>query len=133
MRQNRADLAHRGGEAVAGGPVARGEALAGDDEGGGVGAPVEEELGDNVERQEGRGGEAGAGEAEDEEEEGEDGEADDLDGLAAEGVDCQNGGPVAGETAGAGEDDHADGVVVEGVVEGWAAGVVDCGQDDGVV
>ena len=46
-----ANLAGGGGQAVRGGAVAGGEALAGHDEGGGVGAEVEEELRDDVERQ----------------------------------------------------------------------------------
>ena len=97
------------------------------------GITLEELAGEDVEGEEGGGGEGGAGEAEDEEEEGEDGEAEDLDGFAAQGVDGEDGGPVAGEGACAGEDDHADGVVVEGVVEGWAVGVGDCGEDYCVV
>lgn len=87
LRDDGADFPARGREAVRGGAVARREALAGHDEGGGVGAEVEEELGEDVERQEGGVRDLVVGEADYDEEDREHGEAHELDGLAAEGVD----------------------------------------------
>ena len=70
------------------GAVARGEAFTRDDECCRVGAEVEEELGEDVECEEGMAREVVVGEANDDEENGENGETHELDGLAAEGVDC---------------------------------------------
>ena len=50
LRNDGTDLAGGGGEAVRGGAVASWEALAGDDEGRGIGSEVEEELTEDVER-----------------------------------------------------------------------------------
>lgn len=53
LRDDGAELAASGGNAVRGGAVAGGEDFAGDDEGGGVGPEVEEEVDEAVEEYEG--------------------------------------------------------------------------------
>lgn len=57
------DFARTSGDSMRGGAVASWEALARDDEGGGVGAPVEEELDQDVDGQHGVGAEVLKGEA----------------------------------------------------------------------
>lgn len=69
------------------GTVAGWETFSGHNEGGRVGAEVEEELGEDVEGEQGVAGEMVIGETDDDKEDGEDGETHDLDGFAAEGVD----------------------------------------------
>lgn len=130
-----ADLAGGGGEAVGGGAVAGWEALAGNDEGGGVGAEVEEELSEDKEGEKASGValEVVVSEAENDEDDGEEGEAHELNGLATDGVDESDGDPVAWDGAGADDDEVADGGVVEDFVDGVAAGVADGSQDDAVV
>lgn len=73
------------------------------------------------------------GETEDDEDDSEDYEADYLDGFTAYRVDCCDGEPVSGDGASAGDDEVADGLVVEELVDGVAVGVADLGEDDGVV
>lgn len=92
LRDDRAELARRGRNAVRRRAVARRERLAGDDERRRVRAEVLEEVREAVEEDEclvrgRRRGELVVREAHDGEEDGEDGEAHELDGLAAPGVD----------------------------------------------
>ena len=82
-----ADFARGGGDAVRGGAVAGGEALAGDDEGGRVGAEVEEEVAEDVEGEEAVVADDVVAEAHDAEEDGEEDEAHELDGFPADRVD----------------------------------------------
>jgi len=112
-----ADFASGGGHPVRGGAVARREAFAGYDKGGGVGAEVEEELAQDVEAKQGVAGELFEGKADDAEEHGEEEEAAELDGLAADRVDEGDGDPVTGDGTGANEDEIADGGFVEDVVD----------------
>ena len=70
------------------------EAFTRDDEGGGVGAEVEEELGEDVKSEEGTAGEKVVGEADGDKDAGEEDEAHELDGFAAQGVDGCDGNPV---------------------------------------
>lgn len=96
LRDDGAELARRGREAVTRRPVPRREALARHDERGGVGAEVEEELGDDVERQERSQGQVVVGEAEDAEQDGEDEEPGYLQRPAAYDVDGEYRSPVPG-------------------------------------
>ena len=73
------------------------------------------------------------GEADDAEENCQDGEAHELDWLAADGVDCGDGDPVAWNCAGADDDQVANGGVVEDLIHVLAARVTDCCKDDRVV
>ena len=85
------DFSGSGRDTVGGGTVAGGETFTRHNESGGVGAEVEEELGQDVEGQESMAGvsqEVLVGESDDDEEDGEDGETHELDGLTAEGIDC---------------------------------------------
>lgn len=94
------ELARGGRDTVARAPVAGREDLSGDDESGGVGAEVLEEVGEAVEEDEGALGAAEDGvvsEAHDDEDDGQHDEAHDLDGLAAPRVDEDERGPVAGD------------------------------------
>lgn len=111
------DLAGGGGDTMTSGPVSCGEALAGNDESGGVGAEVEEELGEHEAGEEAGGADRVVAEAHDAEEDGQKGEAHQLDWLAADGVaegDCD---PVTGNGTGADKDDVADGDVVVIVID----------------
>jgi hypothetical protein len=71
---------------VAAGTIACREALAGDDEGGGIGAEVEEELGEDETGQETGGSDLVVAEAHDTEEDGEDDEAHELNRFPPDGV-----------------------------------------------
>lgn len=102
------------------------ETLAGHDESGAVGPEVEEELRQDVEREECVTREVVVCEADDDEEDGQHGEAQELDGLAAEGVDCCDGDPVSGNGSGAGEDQVANCVAVEDLVHVGSTGVSNC-------
>ena len=128
-----ADLARGGRQTVRGRAVAGGEALAGYDEGGGVRAEVEEELGEDVEGQERVFTKLVVGEADDAEENGEDCKASKLDGLAANGIDSSNGDPVAGDGTRADDDQITDGRVAEDFVHVTSSSIADGSQNDGVV
>lgn len=77
------------------GAISCGEAFSGDNEGCSVGSKVEEELGDDVECEEGLAREEMVCEANGDKDAGEDDEAHDLNGFAAYGVDCCDCDPVA--------------------------------------
>jgi hypothetical protein len=94
-----------------------GEDFCGRDKGCGVGAEVEEELCEDVEREEVRFCEPAPGETEDAEDDGENKEAADLDGFAAELVDEENGAEVAWESTRADEYNLACGSVAQMEVE----------------
>ena len=130
-----ADLAHGSGQAVRGRSVAGGEDLAGDDEGGGVGAEIEEELGEHEDGEQSVRRKVLVGETHDHEEDGEDAEAHELNRLAAKDVDGEDGDPVAGDGTGEDDDHVADSGVVEDLVGvlGAGGGVADDFEDGGVV
>lgn len=112
LGEDGADFARGGGDAVGGGAVSGREAFAWYYEGCCVWTEVEEELGDDVEAEEGASAEVVVGEAHDAEDDGEDDEAADLDGLATDGVDEGYGYPVSRYGAGADDDQVPDGCVV---------------------
>lgn len=98
LGNNSTKLAAGSRNTVASGTIASREHLAGDDEGGRVGAKVEEQLGEREKDKEEGGREVedgGVAEAEDEEEDGQDGETTELDGLAAKLLNGEHGDPVA--------------------------------------
>lgn len=119
------------------------EGLARDNESGGVGAEVLEEVGQAVEEDEGLGGGGGSGElvvteTHDDEDNGKHDEAHKLNGLATPAVDEDEGNPVSGDETGDGEDQVSDTDVPEVVedLEGPSAAgssETDGGQDDGRV
>ena len=127
LRDNRTNLTGSGRQTVRRRAVPRGETFTRYNKRGGVGAEVEEELAEDIQRKEGVLGKFVVGEADNAEEDGEDDEAHQLDGLAADGVDRRDGDPVARDGAGADDDQVADGGVAEDVVDVGAAGVADCG------
>jgi len=106
-----------------------------DDECCSVRAKVEKELREDVDGEEAVGGDAEVHEAHYGEEDGEDSEAHELDGLAADGVDCCYGHPIAGNGTGENNNHVADGGVVQVLVGGCSAGgrVSDCRQDGCVI
>lgn len=110
-----------------GGTVAGGEAFTGGDESGGVGAEVEEELGENVESEETLAADVVVREADYNEEDGENDEAHKLDGPAADSIDGGNGDPVAGDCASADQDDVPDRNVVEKLEDVLAAPIPNSG------
>jgi len=118
-----ADFAGGGGETVGGGTVTGRETFTGGDEGGGVGAEVEEELGENVESEEALRAEVVVGEANDDEENGKHGETHKLDGPAANGVDSGDSDPVARNCASADNDDVSDSCPVEKFINVATAGI----------
>ena len=133
LRDDGADLAGRRGDAVRGRAVAGREAFAGHDEGRRVGSEVEEELAEHVECEQAVFGQVVVCEADDDEEDGQDGEAHQLDGFPADGVDGGDGDPVAGDGAGADDDQVANGRVAEDAVDVVTLGVADCAQNNGVI
>lgn len=127
------DLAGSGGDTVGSRSVASREALSGDDEGGGVGAEVEEELGEDVDGKLGVGADVVVCEAEDDEEDGENDETHELDRLATNGVNSGDSDPVAGHGTSKNDDDVADGSLVEHLVDVATTAEADGREDDGVV
>lgn len=112
------ELAARSRDTVASTPVTCREGLTGDDEGGGVGAEVLEEVGQAVEEHErlarGLGGdELVVPEAHAAEQDGEHGEAHELNWLAAPRVDEEERRPVTGNEASGGQDHVTDANVLE--------------------
>ena len=113
-----------GGYAVRGGTVTGGEDLTGDDEGGGVGAKVLEEVGETVEEDEsfcstGGGGELVVAETHANESAGENDEAHHLNRFAPPRVDENEGNPVSGDETGDGKNQVTDADVPQ-VVENLA-------------
>ena len=144
LSDNSSELSRRGRDTVCGGTVTGGEDLARDNEGGGVGAKVLEEVCQAVEEDEslgaGRSGdELVICEAHADEKASEHDETHKLDGLASPNVDESEGDPVSGDETGDREDQVPDGDVVQVPVdlEGWVANrwssETDGGQDDGGV
>jgi len=104
-------------------PVPSREDLSGDDEGGGVGAEILEEIRQAIQEHKRLLGTITRGEliiskAHDDEEDGEDDEAHELDGFAAPGVDEEEGDPVPWDETCGGEDEISDTDVVQIVVDG---------------
>ena len=127
LRDNRTNLTGSGRQTMRRRAISRGETFTRYNKRGGIGAEVEEELAEDIQRKEGVLGEFVVGEADDAEEDSQDDEAHQLDGFAADGVDGRDGNPVARDGAGADDDQVADGGVAEDVVDVGAAGVADCG------
>ena len=121
-------------ETVGGWAVSCREAFAGNDESGGVGAEVEEELCEHVKCEQGVAGKVVECKTNDDEEDSEHGESHELDGFSAQGVDGCDRYPVTGNGSGADQNKISNGVVIEYFIHvlltTWIA---DCGQDDGVV
>jgi len=98
-------------------PVPCRKDLSWDDEGGGIGAEILEEIRQAIQEHKRLLGTITRGEliipkAHDDEEDGEDDEAHELDGLAAPGVDEEEGDPVTWDKTCGGEDEIADTDVV---------------------
>lgn len=127
------DLTRGGREAVGGGTVASREALSGNDEGGGVGAEVEEELAENVDSKLAVSTNNIVTETEDAEEDGEKSETHELDRLATDGVDKGNSDPVTGDGTSADDDQVTDSSVVVGLVHIGTTSVTDGSKNDRVV
>lgn len=133
LGDNGTDLAGGGGDTVASGSVAGGEALARNDEGGRVGAEVEEELGQDVEGEETASSDLVVGETHDTEDDGEDDEAHELNRLTADSVNKSDSHPVSGNGTSADKDDVTDGDVVEELVHVVAVSVSDSLENGRVV
>lgn len=127
------DLARGGRDTVRGGTVAGREALARNDEGGGVGTEVEEELAQNVETEFAARANDVVSEAEDAEEDGEESKAHDLDRLATDSVNKSDSDPVTRDGTSTDDDQVTDSVVVVDLVHVLTTGVTDSGKDDRVV
>lgn len=129
------DLARGSADAVRGGSVAGREALARNNEGGGVGSEVEEELGQDVEGKKTivRVLERLIGKADDNEQNGQDDEPGELNGLPADSVDSGNSDPVAGDGTSDDQNQVTNGVAVEGLVHVLTTSPTDCTQNDGIV
>jgi len=138
------ELTRRGRDTVCGRTVTSGEDLTRNDEGGGVGAKVLEEVGQAVEEDESlsatiTGDELIVSETHDDESASEDDETHELDRLASPRVDEKEGNPVSGDETCDGEDQVADGDVVqvpedpEGSLDVCWSSETYGGQDDGGV
>jgi hypothetical protein len=139
LRDDGAELPASGRDTVAGGAVASGEDFARYNERGGVGAEILEKVGQAVQENErvlppGSSDELvvaetcgplarsvvsknNQGRTHDDEQDGEHGETHELNGLAAPGVDEQEGHPVPGNETGDRDDQVADGHIVKGFVD----------------
>lgn len=110
-------------DTVRSGTITSGENFTGDNERGGVGAEVLEEVGETVlEENKGLGGggvlrESVVTETKDAEEDSEDNEFHELDGLATPAVNREEGGPITGDETGDDEDQVADRDVLEVLVD----------------
>ncbi|KAB8659296.1 hypothetical protein FH972_026185 [Carpinus fangiana] len=131
--ENGTHLADGSGEAVGETADTRGEGLGGDDEGGGVGAEVEEQLGQGEAGKLASGADAVVVASNDTEEQGGEDEATDLDGLASEPLNGRNGQEVTGEVAGDDDDQVTVGTAEELVVGVGAGGEADGGEQRGLV
>ena len=141
LGNDRSELTTRGRDTVCGRTVTGGEDLTRNDEGGGVGAKVLEKVGQAVEEDESLpatigGDELVVCETHDDESASEDGETHELDRLASPSVDEKEGDPVSGDETCDGEDQVADGDVVqvpvdlEGSIDVCWGSETDGGQDD---
>jgi len=136
LGNNCTKLATGCGNAVAGGAIAGREHLARDNEGGRVGAKVEEKLGQREKNKEedGRVVEDGiVTEAEDEEDDGQNGETTELDGLATNLLNGEHGDPIARNGAQQIDDDVTDDSVVEVGVSVSTTSELNGLEDEGVV
>jgi len=142
LGNDRSELTRRGRDTVCGRTVTSGEDLTRNDEGGGVGAKVLEEVGQAVEEDESlsatiAGDELVVCETHDDKSASEDDETHELDRLASPRVDEKEADPVSGDETCDGEDQVADGDVVQVPVDPKGSGDVcwssetDGGQDDG--
>lgn len=111
------NLTGGGRDTVRGRTVTGREDFTRNDEGGCVGAKVEEELSNDVDGEEAVGGKLVVSKAHDNEEDGEDDETSHLDRLAAESINGGNRDPVARDGTSQDDDDVADSGVVEKLVD----------------
>lgn len=102
---------------MSGRSISRRITLPWDDERGGVGTEVEEELRDYIQGEHGVGGETVGGEAKDAKQGGKNKEAKELQRLATYGVDGEYRGPVPWDRASDGKNYESDGGVMKFVVE----------------
>ena len=127
------DLARSGRDTMAGRPVPCREALAGNDEGRRIWAKVEEEIGDNVAREEASRADLVISKAHDAEEDGQDGETHELDWFAANGIDKSDRDPVTRNRSSTDKDDVTRGDVHIGLVDIVTGAVPNGCQYSGVV
>ena len=139
MRNDGTELARGSRDTVRCRTITSGERFTRDNKRGRVGAEVLEEVGEAVEESEALDGggcrcELVVTETEDTEEDGERDETHELDGLAAPGVNEEEGCPVAGDETGDDDDEVTDGGVPEVLVDGsgTSKGLVGSTETDGV-
>lgn len=120
LRKDGAQLAHACAETIARAADPRWEDLSRGKKRRGVGAEVEEELREDVEREQMDSRHTSPRESEDAKDDGEDAEAGDLEPLSANAVDGEDGEAVAWEGAGTNQDNLARGGVAQGEVEVFA-------------
>lgn len=140
LRDDGANFASGSTHSVCCGSIPSGEDFTRNDESGGVGAKVLEKVGKAVERKQSASGDLVETKADDTEQDSKDGKTSNLDWLAANGVDCCNGSPVAGNKTRNGKDEITNTRVVEPCVskENYelllvnisTAGVTDCTEDN---
>ena len=133
LSNNGADLARGGRQTVGGGSVTCREAFSRNNEGGGVGAKIEEKLSQDIQGQETALIQVVVGETNDNEDDGEEDEAHQLNWLTADGIDSGNGDPVTWDGASADDDQVADSSVVQHFPHGVTFGVADGLENDGVI
>lgn len=109
------------------------EALARNNEGGGVRSEVEEELSEYVKCKQSTVAEVIEGEANYDEEDSEDDETHQLDGLSANGVNQGDSNPVTRNRAGANQDQVTNRGISENMVDIAATSITDGGKNGGVV
>jgi hypothetical protein len=113
LRDDGANFSSGSTHSVCCGSIPSGEDLTRNDESGGVGAKVLEKVGKAIERKQSAGGDLVETKADNTEQDSKDGKTSDLDRLAADGVDCCNRNPVAGNKTCDGKDEITNTRVVE--------------------
>ena len=127
------DLARSGRKTVRGRSISCWEAFSWDDEGGGVGSEVEEELAQDVEGEKCVMVQLVIGEADDAEKDRKDDEAHKLDWLATDGVDRCDCNPITWNGTCTNDDQVTNGGISEDVVDARTASVSNGLENDGVI
>lgn len=133
LSNNGANLARGSRETMGSGTVAGGEDLTGDDKGGHVGTKVAEKLGKNVKGKKTVVAELVVGKTDDAENDSKDDETTNLNGLAADGINGCDRGPVTGDGTSTSKDNVADADIVQVAVNVVLASITDGTQNDRVV
>lgn len=133
LRNNSSHLTRCGGDTVRGRAVSSGEAFSWNNESGGVRAEVEEELGQDVKRQQTIFTEMAVSEADDDENDRQKSKSHELNWFPTNGIDCGDGDPVTWDSTCANNDQIADSGIAENVIHGSTLRITNGTENDRVV